>query len=61
MRYIVEVENDRGKKATKEYEAESSDELRRQVAKDLRGYPDIHVADVWMKTQPNIRIFRGRW
>ena len=56
MRYVVEVTNECGKKATKEYEAKTSDELRTKIAKDLRFYPDIHIADVWMKRQPSIHI-----
>jgi hypothetical protein len=56
MRYIVEVANQRGKKATKEYEAKTSDELRTKIAKDLRFYPEIHIAEVWKKRQPSIHI-----
>jgi hypothetical protein len=56
MRYIVEVANERGKKATKEYEAKTSDELRTKIAKDLRFYTEIHIADVWKKRQPSIHI-----
>jgi len=56
MRYVVEGTNECGKKATKEYEAKTSDELRTKIAKDLRFYPDIHIADVWTKRQPRIHI-----
>jgi type II secretory pathway component PulF len=34
MRYVVEVANERGNKATKEYEAKTSDELRTKIAKE---------------------------
>ena len=60
MLYIVEVENKRGEKATKEYEARSPDDLRRKVTTDLQGYPNIHVADIWMKGQQSIHISPGR-
>ena len=59
--YVVEVENKGGRKATKEYEGRSFDELRTKVAMDLRGYPEIHIAGVWRKGRPNERIFVGRW
>ncbi len=60
MLYIVEVESKRGEKAAKEYEAGSPDDLRRKVAKDLQGYPNIHVADIWIKGQRSIHISPGR-
>jgi hypothetical protein len=61
MAYVVEVENKRGKRATKEYEGRSFEELRTKVTQDLRGYPEIHVAGVWRKGRPGQRIFVSRW
>ena len=60
MLYVVEIENQDGKKATKEYEAKSSNELVIVVQRDLTLYPRVRLVGAWEKGHPTRTVFRAR-
>jgi hypothetical protein len=57
MVYVVEIENDGGGRATKEYEASSPYELNYVISHDLREYPRFRVVDAWPKANPHRQVF----
>jgi hypothetical protein len=57
MIYVVEIANQQGETATKEYEAKSSRELYTRVQRDLRDYPKFVFIGAWEKGQPVSSVF----
>ena len=52
MTYVVEIEDKDGRRAIKEYEANSSYDLVGRLRHELRSYPDFRAVKAWCKEQP---------
>jgi len=57
MTYMVEIEDKRGKRAIKEYDAGSSYELLGLVRHELTHYPDFRPVGAWRKDQPEKVVY----
>ena len=58
MVWVVEVEDNEGRRAIKEYEAPSFNELVMQVDRELRPYKNIRLSGCWHKGEPERRFKR---
>jgi len=57
MVYLVEIENQFGDRAIKEYDAPNEDTLILAMDRDLAKFPSCRVLDGWPKDQPEHSIF----
>jgi hypothetical protein len=49
MIYVVEIQDKKGRKATKEYEVRSFAELGPKLEDEMAGYWDIRISGIWRK------------
>jgi hypothetical protein len=57
MNYVVEIEDQHGRRAIKEYEATSSYDLVGRLRYELKPYPDFKPVGAWCKDQPQRTIY----
>jgi len=56
MVYVVEIENQHGDRAIKEYDTPNLEALLLAMDRDLAKYPSCRVLDAWPKDQPQRSI-----
>jgi hypothetical protein len=57
MVYVVEIENQYGHRAIKEYDEPDGDTLILAMDRDLAKFPSCRVLDGWPKDKPEQSIF----
>jgi len=57
MTYVVEIEDQTGRRAVKEYEASSAYELVGVVRHELDPYPGFRPVGAWHKEQPEKIVY----
>jgi hypothetical protein len=57
MTYVVEIEDQHGRRAIKEYDASSSYELVGRLRYDLKRYPEFKPVAAWCKEQPEKAVY----
>jgi hypothetical protein len=57
MNFVVEIEDQHGHRAVKEYEASSSYDLVGRLRHELAPYPDFRPVGAWCKDQPEKIVY----
>ena len=57
MTYVVEIEDQHGRRAVKEYDASSPYDLVGRVRYELKPYPDFKPVAAWCKEQPEKAVY----
>ena len=57
MTYVVEIEDQHGRRAIKEYEASSPYDLLGRLRHELKPYPDCRPVGAWYKDQPEKPVY----
>ena len=57
MTYVVEIEDQHGRRAIKEYDASSSYDLVGRVRYELKPYPDFRPVAAWCKERPEKPVY----
>ena len=57
MTYVVEIEDQHGRRAIKEYDASSSYDLVGRVRYELKPYPGFKPVAAWCKEQPEKPVY----
>ena len=57
MTYVVEIEDQAGRRAIKEYEATSAYDLVNLVRYELDPHPDLRPIGAWHKEQPDKVVY----
>jgi hypothetical protein len=55
--YVVEIEDNAGNRAVKEYDARSPYELVGMIHHELKPYPDFRPVSAWHKEQPEKTLY----
>jgi len=57
MTYVVEIEDQHGRRAIKEYEASSPYDLVGRLRYELEPYPEFKPVAAWCKDQPQKAVY----
>jgi hypothetical protein len=57
MTYVVEIEDQHGRRAVKGYDASSSYNLVGRIRYELKSYPEFKPVAAWCKEQPEKAVY----